>query len=557
MPKNEKLIKVLKENLKDCHFSIEGDKYFEESFETKNPGLRSYLERILEGQRDDYRTPFGRRNGQDVPVSEIIEDWSHYLDVIKDKYPSLYEFEEDLKAKVGPMSIMNPLAERINDITSYYTGILSPSVAIERSACDKVVTEFTKIRGIRKRSVDKAWEKMKKSTNSGSPYFTKRRNAYYRTVPCSLTLGQLGNKDSDVFDVIQNLEKDRMWHAPAILGWRGQEGGPDDSDVKQRVVFMFPMSVNISELQMYQPLIEGVQRFNIIPAYVSMDEVDLRITKLFDTKSSGDLVVCTDFSKFDQHFGPVMQDAAKYILQNLCSDFSSWADIFEIKYNIPLCVQPDICILGPHGMGSGSGGTNFDETLAHRSLQYEVATGNGAHLNVASQCLGDDGILSYPNIKIDDVVDWYTSHGLDMNKDKQYASTNDCTYLRRWHSINYRRDGVCVGVYSTYRALNRLARQERFYDADKWSKELVTLRYLSIIENCKFHPLFKEFVEFCMKRDKYKLGLLIPGFYTKLEDLGKESMDVLPDFLGYVQSTQLKTKGISQWEVVKLVKSLA
>lgn len=554
MPKNEKLIKSLTKLLKNTEAQIRSD-MFAKSFQENNPGLRSYFERVLEGNGVDYRTPFGRVNGKDVPVDEIIEDWSHTLVSIQDKYPSLYEFEEGLKAKVGPMSIMKPLAERLGDIASYYQGILSPGVAVSDESIREVIKEFTPIRGTRPRSQWNTWKSMKKSTNSGSPYFTKRSSAVLSTIPCDvrMTWGE-----DNLTEVEQIFHNDEYWNACAILGWRGQEGGPSEDDVKQRVVFMFPMAVNVLELSVYQPLIAGVQQHNLIPAYVSMDAVDLGITKLFDTKSSDDLVVCTDFSKFDQHFGEHLIDAAGYTISELVDFNYDWLQVvYPIKYEIPLCLQPDIMIYGPHGMGSGSGGTNFDETLAHRCLQYEAALGNGRQLNIHSQCLGDDGILSYPGINIDDVVNSYTSHGLDMNIDKQYASTEDCTYLRRWHSQKYRVNGVCVGVYSTYRALNRLARQERFYDADKWNKELVTLRYLSIIENCKFHPLFKEFVEFCMKRDKYRLGLDIPGFFTNLDKLVSESMDQLPDFLGYVQSSQLVQKGISQWEVVKYLKSLA
>ena len=159
----------------------------------------------------------------------------------------------------------------------------------------------------------------------------------------------------------------------------------------------------------------------------------------------------------------------------------------------------DRVITGAHGMGSGSGGTNADETIVHRMLQHEAALNAGEQLNLSSQCLGDDGVLTYPGCTVEDVIRSYTAHGLEMNPDKQYASTQDCTYLRRWHHTSYRVNGVCVGVYSTNRALGRLAEQERFYDPRKWSKEMVALRQLSIIENCKWHPLFEKFVDFCMK----------------------------------------------------------
>jgi hypothetical protein len=322
---------------------------------------------------------------------------------------------------------------------------------------------------------------------------------------------------------------------------------------------MFPFAVNIQELRLYQPLIETCQKFNLVPAWVSMEAVDRRITKLFDTKSADDDIICTDFSKFDQHFNPVMQDAAKTILTGLLnndSDSRGWLDkVYPIKYEIPLAYDFGKIRYGKHGMGSGSGGTNADETLAHRALQYEAAILNHSKLNPNSMCLGDDGILSYPGITVDDVVRSYSSHGLEMNPDKQSVSKHECTYLRRWHHQNFRVDGVCVGVYSTYRALGRLCEQERYYDPDVWSAKMVALRQLSIIENVKYHPLREQFADFCMKRDKYRLGIDIPGFLDNINVEAQKAIDLMPDFLGYTKSMTKDQSGLSEWWIVKYLKS--
>lgn len=136
-------------------------------------------------------------------------------------------------------------------------------------------------------------------------------------------------------------------------------------------------------------------------------------------------------------------------------------------------------------MGSGSGGTNFDECLAHKALQFECARQSGAELNPYSMAYGDDGILTFPGITVDKLVTCYESHGQVCNPDKQHASTDDAIVLRRYYHNSYRPDGLMRGIYSTFRALGRLMGQERFYDPDVWSKEMVELRYLSILENCK------------------------------------------------------------------------
>lgn len=47
--------------------------------------------------------------------------------------------------------------------------------------------------------------------------------------------------------------------------------------------------------------------------------------------------------------------------------------IYPIKYTIPLVCSDHTMLYGHHGMGSGSGGTNADESLGHRYLQYLAA----------------------------------------------------------------------------------------------------------------------------------------------------------------------------------------
>jgi hypothetical protein len=524
-------------------------KLMREFYSLPNPGLRSYFDVVRKGQPDEYRTTFAKG----CSVESVLKDWSSTLESITDKWPTLVEFENDLRGKVGPMSIMKPLSERLEDIDHYYDDILLPSTPVSDTAVKAVISEFSKIKGLRVRSQQRTVDLMKKSTNSGSPYFTKRRSVVHKTVPCWSRID--GNDVSMVLDGRDMVP----WKACAVLGWRGQEGGPSDDDVKQRVVWMFPFAVNISELQVYQPLIESCQRFNLVPAWVSMESVDQRITQMFDTKGVDDVVICTDFSKFDQHFNSEMQDCAKSVLAGLATNDFSWdfwfRNTFPIKYMIPLNYDYGKIRYGKHGMGSGSGGTNADETLAHRALQYEAALANNAKLNPNSQCLGDDGVLTYPGITVEDVIRSYTAHGQEMNESKQYVSKQDCVYLRRWHHINYRVNGICVGVYSTYRALGRLMEQERYYDPDIWSAKMVALRQLSIIENVKYHPLCSQFAEFCMKRDKYRLGIDIPGFLDDIDNIGKEAIDLMPDFLGYTKSMTQEQTGLSSWWIVNYLKS--
>nr|UAW00621.1 MAG: RNA-dependent RNA polymerase [Porcine picobirnavirus] len=522
---------------------------FGDYFKLPNPGLRAYFEHVVAGQPDEYRTPFAKG----TQLEDLLDQWDTKLRPIAKEWPTLYSFEKDLQSKVGPMSIMKPLRERMADIDAYYDLISEDQTPITTEAIMAVAKEWSSAAGVLMRSEKATIDTMKKSTNSGSPFFTKRKSVVAETSPCDAWVLN--------HEVMQTL-KGRAWHSAAVLGWRGQEGGPSREDVKQRVVWMFPFAINIKELQVYQPLIAAAQKHLLVPAWVGMDAVDDRITRMFDTKHPDDYVMCTDFSKFDQHFNPVCQDAALQILREILvsnEDNERWLrNIFPIKYMIPLAYDWNCVRIGPHGMASGSGGTNADETLTHRALQYEAAQSVGSQLNPNSQCLGDDGVLTYPGLKVEDVMRSYTAHGLEMNEDKQYASKLDCVYLRRWHHRDYRVNGKCVGVYSTMRALGRLCEQERFYDPEVWGPKMVALRQLSIIENVKYHPLREEFADFCMKRDKFRLGLDIPGFLDNIVRFANEAVDYMPDFLGYTKSLQNDGKpasGINDWWIINYLKS--
>lgn len=526
-------------------------------FKMPNPGLRAYLKHVEDGQPDDYRPPFWNKMDRQT-VLKLWQNRLHDME-IEAKFPDLYAFEMDMKSKVGPMSIQLPLHDRIDDVEAYYTLIEKQSVPISNEAIEATVDFFSKAGGIRLRSKSKVLQNMRLSTNSGSPYFTKRRNVAGR-VSHDLLIYGFPTREWSPFT-------DKEYELCAVLGWRGQEGGISDDDVKQRVVWMMPFLLNIYELCFYQPAITAMQKNNLIPAYVSMDAVDQEVTALFDSKPSSDVVICTDFTKFDQHFNFDMQSAAKQIIGQLSdksANMAEWLDnVFPIKFDIPLLCSEDVMYTGPHGMGSGSGGTNFDECMAHKALQFEAALDAKTNLNPHSMAYGDDGILTYPGINVDDVIRTYERHGQEMNATKQYVSKHDCVVLRRWHGMDYRVNGTMVGVYSTFRALGRLLAQERYYDPDLWSKEMVTLRALSILENCKWSPYFHEFIDFVITGDKYKLGLGIPDFFTNLEHMAHEAEAEFTDFLGYTKNLQYSNEdvksdpasGINDWEVVKYLKS--
>jgi len=226
---------------------------FSNFFKLPNPGLKGYFEHVRNGVNEEYRTTFYKK---ETPISEILENWDKELIAIQKEWPSLYQFESDLREKVGPLSIMKPLVERMDDIDAYYDSISMDQIPISQGAIDATLREWKQVAGLQIRSINRTVELMKKSTNSGSPYFTKKKRVVKETVPFDIRAN-----DQQIIQYLNGATYDCC----AVLGWRGQEGGPDWDDVKQRVVWMFPFAVNIAELSVYQPLIESFQRFDLVP----------------------------------------------------------------------------------------------------------------------------------------------------------------------------------------------------------------------------------------------------------------------------------------------------
>lgn len=54
-----------------------------------------------------------------------------------------------------------------------------------------------------------------------------------------------------------------------------------------------------------------------------------------------------------------------------------------------------------------------------------------------------------------------------------------------------------------------------------------------------------------MRGDKYKLGILIPGFFKRLDTLLEEAKAISDDFLGFTKTQAKEDTGIKEWYIYK------
>lgn len=143
-----------------------------------------------------------------------------------------------------------------------------------------------------------------------------------------------------------------------------------------------------------------------------------------------------------------------------------------------------------------------------------------------------------------------------MNDSKSYISKDFIVYLQRLYDRYYLKNGFIGGIYPLYRALNRILYQERYSDFMDYSlkgRDYYSLRTISILENCKYHPLFEEFVKFIYYKDKFKLSFTTEGLanYNRMTSNGTGTVGLINNQYGD------STKGINSFETIKVINKLS
>jgi hypothetical protein len=319
--------------------------------------------------------------------------------------------------------------------------------------------------------------------------------------------------------------------------------------LKTRTVWGYPMADTVNEMRYYSPLLDYQRKLDWRSSINSPDQVNRRITELINTARKEDkFLVSIDFSAYDASVKTTLQKAAfEYIKQLFQQNYHEEIDYISARFNTIELVSPSGILTGPHGVPSGSTFTNEVDSIC----QYLVAREYDD--DVLCDIQGDDGayVVNYP----DELIKQFESKGLNVNEEKTNISKDFVIYLQNLYHPDYSNDGLIGGIYPTYRALNRILYLERFTDLEKNSisgKDYFSIRTITILENCKYHPLFKQLVEFVFKLDKYELGYSREGLIKYIQGI-KESSGT-QGILQFRYEDDIK--GIENFETVKILKSL-
>jgi hypothetical protein len=443
--------------------------------------LSRMMSKIVQGDDNIIEGPLAK-----VPnIEEKFLDWFEAMQSKNPLHDTLLDVEKSNQDKFGPRSIAIPWEDRKEGTQLYFE--------VDDTPFPKLELPQTSAGRLRPLSLKTALEYIKRTTNSGLPYLVKK--------------GRILKEAEANFEQLLN----RM--DPCVLFTRTQERK------KTRPVWGFPIADTLNEMMFYRPLLDFQKSSGYRAAVIGPEAVDTSVSDLMKFASERNLsLLSIDFSAYDTSITPALSrlcfDYIKSLFQTTYGDELEY--IFERFVSIGLCT-PDGIYVGYHGVPSGSTFTNEIDSL----VQWIIAINYPHEKLERFQIQGDDGLYAVEDPQ--KLMDWFQEFGLKPNHEKSLISEETAQYLQLVYNPMYQEADEYKGVYSVSRAFNRICYPERFTDFTRDEidgKSYFAIRAISILENCKFHPWFEDFVKFILEQDKYDLEVSEQSInnYIKMRD---------------------------------------
>lgn len=479
--------------------------------------LSRLLDYTLKGSNAVLTTPLAKVKSPELLLSEFDKIYKDNVFKLNDVLQNLENSNRD---KFGPRSIAVPYKDRVKSLLSSFEEKNYDSYFDLRSTDD--------LHRLRPISIESSLKLLKNNTNSGLPYFTQK-----------------GKVKEDMSENFINLLKRKD---PCILFTRTQE------NLKTRNVWGYPMADTLNEMRYYYPLLNLQKKLNYRSAIISPDKVGTHITEIINKSVNEKLEICSiDFTAFDTSVSSKLQVRAfDYIKSLFQTSYHDEIDYISNRFRSIGIVTPYGVVEGIHGVPSGSTFTNEVDSI----VQSSIAISSNILFENHFEVQGDDGVYLLPQGGSSKLIKTFESCGLNVSdKIIEMIANNHCTYLQCLYHIDYIKDGFIGGIYPVYRALNRLIYQERWSDFEEVGiegKDYYSIRAICILENCKYHPLFENLVEFVVNNDKYSLDFSDQGLsnYVQMVEEAKGLGGISNQYGDNVS-------GIRNFETYKLIRKLS
>lgn len=461
--------------------------------------------RIVAGSSDTLVNPALEDRDDDEMIQYIEDILSRHHLTFK-----LREIEDANRERIGPRSHAKTWLERKADLYSYFKHEdYDPEGFGTRTGGQ-----------LRPVSIQKVADSLIRSSSAGLPYMVR--------------------KGIVLEDALRNYAEQRE-KFPCVLFTRTQE------QMKTRSVWGYPISDTLWEQSFFIPWLRRERELPWRASLFGPEAVDRAMTMLLASKRQGEVVYCVDFSAYDASINPELAFQA----------FSYIASHFQVPYRVELyrlfrrfvtipIYTPDGEISGPHGVPSGSSFTNSVDSLVQLFVSDHSRFDR-------CQIQGDDGVYILDKSESDSFPERFKTRGLDLNESKSAVfDTTEALFLQRYYHPDYsnRGGGGLGGVYSLFRAYNRIKYLEKWTDFDKEGisgADFFSLRTIMILENCKHHPGFEQFVQAVKNWDRKGLTYTQSGLKAFSRSLQSKAK------AGLFGAEQSFKRGIHSFETVKLL----
>lgn len=463
------------------------------------------LDRIVTGSDENFVSPYVMERTED----QVLLGWDYQYERNAFKVNEVLddlEWETN-RPKFGTMSRAEPWQGRRETLVDSF----------EPAKMNRGFAPFdlTRPLSLRPLSVQTAVGFLKNDSNSGLPQYTKKKNV--KDSLMGYTLEDLYNIVADSFN-----NDNPLVEIACVLFTRTQELG------KTRNVWGFSVLATLFEMTFYRPILDIQAKQTWRSALGSPDAVSAAITRIIDYAIMNRLTVLSiDFKRYDNSCkGHVIDPAFDTIIRAFQRPFHRHLELIKLFFKSCRIVTPEGIWSGNHGVPSGSTFTNEVDSI----IQYGIALECKDIAKVEfCQVQGDDGVYLCHDAKL--VKEHFTNYNLDVSDIKSVAAEKYCIFLQSLFHDDYRdEDGVINGIYPTYRALNRIIHLERFDDFSEYGikgSDYFSIRTISILENCKHHPMFEEFVAYVWSLDKYRLEFSAQGLANYVRKLAiQEGKDI-------------------------------
>jgi len=428
-------------------------------------------QRIIKGTEDIITTPLVKNSS----VEEVISGWNKVFHENNDLMNDfLKEIESKQKDKISARSQAKPWSDNKDSLYDYFNRD-KPSYTYK--------PVFKSDNVLRPISISKAVDFLKNSTSAG--------------LPSMLKTGDIKDKLVNESYLKSLLSVDY----PCVLFTRTQESW------KTRYVWGYPKSNALNEMKYYKPLQAVQKKMRWRSALVGPEATDEAMTRMINFAVHNNLLLLSvDFTAYDSSVSELqINNAFDYIKSLFQSKYHSEIDKISDYFKTCGIISPDGVIEGLHGIPSGSVFTNEVGSI----VQHQIYDDTDLVYMDYIQCQGDDGVFPIDENFVDELFNSLSKYDKIAKLEKSHVDKHGTVFLQNVYHIDYMKDGLIGGIYPTYRALCRLIYQERWSDFEKYGidgSDYYSIRTIQLLENCKFHPLFEEFVKYIYSLDKYKLA---------------------------------------------------